>query len=43
LDILKIIEKTMEKHSPKFKYSLKEILKINVVASKDAFDIVNKL
>ena len=43
LDILKIIEKTMEKHSPKFKYSLKEILKINAVASKDAFNIANKL
>lgn len=43
LDILKIIEKTMKKHEPKFKYSLKEILKINAEASKDAFNIANQL
>ena len=43
LDILKIIEKTMKKHDPKFKYSLKEILTINTEASKDAFNIANQL
>ena len=43
LDILKIIEKTMKKHDPKFKYSLKEILAINAEASKDAFNIANQL
>lgn len=43
LDILKVVEKTMKKHNPKFKYSLKEILTINAEASKDAFNIANQL
>ena len=43
LDIFKVVEKTMNKHTPKFRYSLKEILNINKIASIDAIDIANQL
>jgi len=43
LDIFKVVEETMNKHTPKFRYSLKEILNINKIASIDAIDIANQL
>jgi len=41
-DILKIVEKTMNKHEPIKRITLKKILDINEIALKDAYNIVNK-
>ena len=41
-DILKIVDRTMKKHKPIRKINLKNIMNINEIASKDAYNIINK-
>ena len=43
LDIYRVIKKTMKNNIPKHNASLKEVIKINKVASEDAFRISNQL
>lgn len=41
-DILKIVDKTMKRHKPIKKINLKNIMNINEIALKDAYNIINK-
>ena len=41
-DILKIVDKTMKGHKPIKKINLKNIMNINEIALKDAYNILNK-